>query len=284
MGGRASKDVRAGVEWAWRWCATSVNDVGEGGSSWHQCCWHHAWLPALALQDSVHDQELLNTHPPEVVFHSQRPQAQVSHDALGCVHPMELDIWHAEHYHWWPGDEVEAVWDGCKWMGDSSSAVPGSKVEFSYLVWFLHSFCLDLQKCDTFLSHNGILNIATIIPAMDHINEVLAINALDTWYSLSIQAALTMGKKTLNHYYSKTDLSEVYRIAMGMYLLFYNIIHSVNCFPSSPPLAQATVFLKCWLDRRMDCNVTENCLRLIWRYIQGCFSRWRWWDNWRGVY
>jgi hypothetical protein len=114
-----------------------------------------------------------------------------------------------------------------------------------------------------FFSHDGIPNIATIIPAMDRIDEVLATNTLDARYSLSIQATLTMGKKTLNRYYSKTDLSEVYRISMGMYLPFYNIMHSVNCFPSCPPSAQATVFPKCWLDRRMDHNVAENCSRPI---------------------
>lgn len=52
---------------------------------------------------------------------------------------------------------------------------------------------------------------------MDHIDQVLATNAVDYQYSISIQAALTIGKKTLNRYYSKTDLSEVYRIAMGVY-------------------------------------------------------------------
>ncbi|KAF8232957.1 hypothetical protein L208DRAFT_1210183, partial [Tricholoma matsutake] len=46
-----------------------------------------------------------------------------------------------------------------------------------------------------FFSRNSIPNIATVIPAMDHIDEVLATNALDAQYSLSIQAALTMGKK-----------------------------------------------------------------------------------------
>ena len=49
-----------------------------------------------------------------------------------------------------------------------------------------------------------------VIPAMDHINEVLATNALATEYFILIQAALTMGKKTLNCYYSKTDLAMVY--------------------------------------------------------------------------
>jgi hypothetical protein len=52
----------------------------------------------------------------------------------------------------------------------------------------------------------------TVIPAMDHIDEVLATNTLDTQFSLAIKAALTM---CLNCYYSKTNLSDVYRIAMS---------------------------------------------------------------------
>jgi hypothetical protein len=55
------------------------------------------------------------------------------------------------------------------------------------------------------------------LPVMDQIDEVLTINALDKQYSISIQAALTMGKKTLNWYYSKTDFLDVYRIAMSTY-------------------------------------------------------------------
>lgn len=67
-----------------------------------------------------------------------------------------------------------------------------------------------------YFSRGGTPNIATVIPAMDHIDEVLATSASDSEYSVSIlQAALAMGKKTPNRYYSKTDFSEVYRIAMG---------------------------------------------------------------------
>jgi hypothetical protein len=50
---------------------------------------------------------------------------------------------------------------------------------------------------------------------MDAIDEVLATNALSSKYSAAIQAALSVGKKTLNRYYAKTDLSNTYRIAMG---------------------------------------------------------------------
>ena len=58
-------------------------------------------------------------------------------------------------------------------------------------------------------------NIAMVIPAMDHIDEVLTTNALNLQYSVAIKTALTISKKTLNRYYSKTDLSDIYRIAMG---------------------------------------------------------------------
>jgi hypothetical protein len=66
-----------------------------------------------------------------------------------------------------------------------------------------------------FFSRDGIPNLATVIPAMDRIDEVLATNTLDEQFSLSIKAVLSIGKKTLNQYYSKTDASDVYRIAMS---------------------------------------------------------------------
>ena len=45
---------------------------------------------------------------------------------------------------------------------------------------------------------------------MDHIDSKLATDASDNKYPLSIWAALTVGKKTLNRYYNKTDHSEVF--------------------------------------------------------------------------
>jgi hypothetical protein len=53
-----------------------------------------------------------------------------------------------------------------------------------------------------------------VIPAMDHINEVLTMQSHDSSLQPSIRAALGVAKKTLNKYYDKTDHSEVYRIAM----------------------------------------------------------------------
>ena len=54
---------------------------------------------------------------------------------------------------------------------------------------------------------------------MDHIDEVLTSNAGNRTYSTAIRSALKVGKKTLNRYYSKTDMSETYRIAMGEFML-----------------------------------------------------------------
>jgi hypothetical protein len=57
-----------------------------------------------------------------------------------------------------------------------------------------------------------------VIPAMDHLdtmftNGIINAQTLDP----AIRAALRLAKKTLNRYYSLTDMSETYRIAMGMY-------------------------------------------------------------------
>jgi hypothetical protein len=53
---------------------------------------------------------------------------------------------------------------------------------------------------------------------MDRIGEVIAASALDSQFSTPIKAALLMGKKTLDRYYTKTNFSDVYRIAIGMLL------------------------------------------------------------------
>jgi hypothetical protein len=59
-----------------------------------------------------------------------------------------------------------------------------------------------------------------VIPAMDFINDKLTAHAHDRILSLAIKASLALGKKTLNCYYSLTDSSEVYRIAMVAWFTF----------------------------------------------------------------
>ncbi|PPQ81717.1 hypothetical protein CVT26_007779 [Gymnopilus dilepis] len=75
---------------------------------------------------------------------------------------------------------------------------------------------LKIFKDATLFFSRSTPNLATVIPAMDHIDKVLA-TCSDSPYQFSpaIRAALAIGKKAMNKYYNKTDHSEVYRIAMG---------------------------------------------------------------------
>jgi len=58
-------------------------------------------------------------------------------------------------------------------------------------------------------------NLATVIPAMDLIGQEFTTNSLDKAYEPAIRVVLNVAKKTLNRYYTKTDQSEVYHIAMS---------------------------------------------------------------------
>lgn len=51
---------------------------------------------------------------------------------------------------------------------------------------------------------------------MDRMHTSLLAACNNENYSFAIRAALKIGKKLLNKYYSITDNSELYRIAMGM--------------------------------------------------------------------
>ncbi|KIM50294.1 hypothetical protein SCLCIDRAFT_34436 [Scleroderma citrinum Foug A] len=65
-------------------------------------------------------------------------------------------------------------------------------------------------------------NLATVIPAMDHIDKEFTMYALDaSSYSPPIRAALEMAKKTLNRYYARTDESHLYHIAMDTNSLIF---------------------------------------------------------------
>ena len=56
---------------------------------------------------------------------------------------------------------------------------------------------------------------------MSHIDSVLTANTANQHFSTPIRAALSMGQRTLTRYHLKTDLSDVYRIAMGQYFFFW---------------------------------------------------------------
>ncbi|KAJ3965087.1 hypothetical protein EV361DRAFT_811267 [Lentinula raphanica] len=73
-----------------------------------------------------------------------------------------------------------------------------------------------LQDATLLFSADGS-NLATVIPAMDAIDEAFASGILDrdNVFSEPMRHALGIGKKTLNKYYSLTDDSDLYRMAMG---------------------------------------------------------------------
>jgi hypothetical protein len=91
-----------------------------------------------------------------------------------------------------------------------------------------------------------------VIPAMDHIDQVLASQSLNKALDASIRVALTLAKKTLNRYYTLTDSSEVYRIAMSM-----------SCF----------LFFCC-------CHDHPNVLVLHPRHKLAYFAKAGWEDDW----
>jgi hypothetical protein len=86
-----------------------------------------------------------------------------------------------------------------------------------------------LKDMMLFFSHSTP-SLATVIPAIDFINDKLTAHAHDWTLSPAIKASLKLRKKTLNHYYSLTDSLEVYHIAMGTWLpfLFVSPFHALS--------------------------------------------------------
>ena len=73
---------------------------------------------------------------------------------------------------------------------------------------------LKCYKTATLYFSSNDTNIAAVIPAMDTLNNSLDSTTSKTLY-VAIQAAMDLARKKMNRYYSLTDESAVYRIAMG---------------------------------------------------------------------
>jgi hypothetical protein len=74
-----------------------------------------------------------------------------------------------------------------------------------------------------FFSQDAIATIAHVIPTMDRIDAMLSSSSTEP-LSPSVKHALSFARKIMDKYYSKTDLSNVYWIAMGKFLMV-----SVSC-------------------------------------------------------
>ena len=102
-----------------------------------------------------------------------------------------------------------------------SSCVTFSKwvPTFFIAVIFATDIACQILKDATMYFSRSTPNLATVIPAMDLLDEQLTNNSLNhARFNVSIRASLGVAKWTLNHYYN-TDWSEVYRIAMGEFCL-----------------------------------------------------------------
>jgi hypothetical protein len=120
---------------------------------------------------------------------------------------------------------------------------------------------MQLFKDATLFFSRGTPSIATVILAMDHIDEHLATAATSDKYCPAIKAALAIGKKTINRYYDKSDHSEVFRIAMGQWFCIFYVLS--NAFFSSSSAAQTPVLQECWVVRRVDCDCEDTRTRRI---------------------
>ena len=67
-----------------------------------------------------------------------------------------------------------------------------------------------------FFSQDSVATIAHVIPTMDWIDTMLSSSSAEL-LSPSVKHALLFAWKIMDKYYSKTDLSNVSRIAMDMF-------------------------------------------------------------------
>jgi hypothetical protein len=121
------------------------------------------------------------------------------------------------------------------------------KVCLLFPIWHFVSHMVQQQVFKDAISFflHSTPNLATVILAMDHIDKMLTTSSLNSIHLPSICAILSIGKKTLNHYYNATDQSEVYWIAMSEFILiiciFFCQADVVWCHCSSSPMAQTPV-------------------------------------------
>ncbi|KAG2090998.1 uncharacterized protein F5147DRAFT_527212, partial [Suillus discolor] len=91
---------------------------------------------------------------------------------------------------------------------------------------------LKILKDATMFFSRAVPNLATVIPAMDLMDEKLTTYSLDDKYLPAIRAAVGLAKKTLNRYYQLTDHSDVYRIAMILHprhkLVYFKVANWEN--------------------------------------------------------
>ncbi|OCH83727.1 hypothetical protein OBBRIDRAFT_742783, partial [Obba rivulosa] len=92
--------------------------------------------------------------------------------------------------------------------------------------WFdahILTYILQIFKYMTHFFSCDTPNLTRVISAMDYINKYLSTAATNMSIAAPIRVAVGFRKVLLNKYYDKTDHSELYCIAMGMFILQFLI-------------------------------------------------------------
>lgn len=115
------------------------------------------------------------------------------------------------------------------------SGIYSTSALFSFPIFILSYLILSqiLKEATLFFSQEGI-SIAAVIPAMDAIDEVFATGMLNNALLLPpICHALTIGKHTLNKYYSLTDDLDLFCMAIGTFFSSFLFPHRLTPLLSS---------------------------------------------------
>lgn len=109
--------------------------------------------------------------------------------------------------------DLQLTEDEWKYAGELATAL--GVCSFFFLVLYTLLKLSKIFKEATLLFSRDDATVTTVIPHMDRIDRALTTDTTKLKFCTVIRAALLMGKRTLNRYYSKTDESELYRVAMG---------------------------------------------------------------------
>jgi hypothetical protein len=127
------------------------------------------------------------------------------------------------------------------WCHLNGGSQENSKMFYGYICFIALFLCAhpfsphQIFKDVTLFFLQGTLNLATVIPTMDHIDKVLATSSDSPHqFSIAIHAVLAIGKKARNQYYNKTDQSDIYQIAIGTISFYLHAISTKTVSSSSP--------------------------------------------------
>lgn len=121
------------------------------------------------------------------------------------------------------------------------------------------------KDATTFFSQGRVPNLAAVIPAIDHIDAHLTTASRDeAKFSRPIRIACGLAKKTLDKYYSLTDNSISYRIAMGMCARCGTAMLSLlTYFYSSTSTTQVGIFPQDEVVGSMDHDRAQDCRKRV---------------------